>query len=72
VATVRAVVDVAGSCGLATVAVGVEDESELAVLRELGCTMAQGFLFGVPVPAAVIEHELASPQPLWSGLVSPS
>ncbi|MEY2438547.1 MAG: hypothetical protein QOF97_3383, partial [Acidimicrobiaceae bacterium] len=72
VATVRAVVDVAGSCGLATVAVGVEDESELAVLRELGCTMAQGFLFGVPVPAAVIEHELASAQPLWSGLVSPS
>jgi diguanylate cyclase (GGDEF)-like protein/PAS domain S-box-containing protein len=72
VATVRAVLDVARSCGLATVAVGVEDESELAVLRELGCTMAQGFLFGAPVPAVVLEHELASPRPLWAGLVSPS
>jgi EAL domain-containing protein (putative c-di-GMP-specific phosphodiesterase class I) len=72
VATVRAVLDVAASCELFTVAVGVEDESELAMLRELGCDMAQGFLFGAPVPAIVLEHELASARPLWTGLVSPT
>jgi diguanylate cyclase (GGDEF)-like protein/PAS domain S-box-containing protein len=72
IATVRAVLDVAGSCGLSAVAVGVEDESELALLRDLGCQMAQGFLFGAPVPAAILEHELASVRPLWAGLLSPS
>jgi EAL domain-containing protein (putative c-di-GMP-specific phosphodiesterase class I) len=72
VATVRAILDVAESCGLITVGVGVEDETELAMLRELGCRRAQGYLFGVPVPAAVLEHELASVRPLWSRLVSPS
>jgi EAL domain-containing protein (putative c-di-GMP-specific phosphodiesterase class I) len=72
IATVRAVLDVAGSCDLSTVAVGVEHESELAMLRELGCDMAQGFLFGAPVPAVILEHELASVRPLWSGLVSPT
>ncbi len=72
VATVRAIIDVADSCGLTTVGVGVEDETELAMLRELGCRRAQGYLFGVPVPAAVLEHELASLRPLWSNLASPS
>jgi len=31
------------------VAVGVEDDEQLGVLRELGCEMAQGYLFSPPV-----------------------
>ncbi len=50
VALVRAIVALARALGLATVAEGVESERQLAVLRELGCDAAQGFLFSQPVP----------------------
>ena len=39
------------SLGMSTVAEGVEEYGQLAVLRELGCTYAQGFYFSRPVPA---------------------
>jgi EAL domain-containing protein (putative c-di-GMP-specific phosphodiesterase class I) len=37
---------------MATVAEGVEEYGQLAVLRELGCAYAQGFYFSQPLPAA--------------------
>jgi EAL domain-containing protein (putative c-di-GMP-specific phosphodiesterase class I) len=37
--------------GFATVAVGVERESQRDVLRELGCDAAQGYLFDAPMTA---------------------
>lgn len=48
---VSAVVAIAGSFGLSTVAEGVEDEHQAERLIELGCTKAQGFLFSRPVPS---------------------
>lgn len=39
------------SLGVQTVAEGVETEHDAQVLRGLGCGMAQGYLFGRPVPA---------------------
>jgi diguanylate cyclase (GGDEF)-like protein len=47
---VAAVVELAHALGLNAVAEGVETETQLAQLPELGCDGAQGFLFGRPVP----------------------
>jgi diguanylate cyclase len=51
VAIVRAVIEVASSFGLETVAEGVEDTRALQRLLELGCTTAQGYLLSRPLPA---------------------
>jgi EAL domain-containing protein (putative c-di-GMP-specific phosphodiesterase class I) len=50
-AIVRAVCALSDSLGIITVAEGIELESDLQGLRELGFTTAQGYLFGKPVPA---------------------
>jgi diguanylate cyclase (GGDEF)-like protein/PAS domain S-box-containing protein len=48
-AVVRATIELARDLGLTTVAVGVESDEQLEVLRQLGCEMAQGYLFSPPV-----------------------
>jgi diguanylate cyclase (GGDEF)-like protein/PAS domain S-box-containing protein len=48
---VRAVLALGQSLGLTTVAEGVETPTQLAMLRELGCDRAQGYLLGRPVPS---------------------
>jgi diguanylate cyclase (GGDEF)-like protein len=48
---VSAVVAIAGSLGITTVAEGVETEAQLEQLHELGCDEGQGYLFSRPVPA---------------------
>ncbi len=50
-ALVRAILALAGTLGIATIGEGVETEAQADVLRQLGCTMGQGFLFGRPMPA---------------------
>ena len=51
---VRGVVDLATSMGLRSVAEGVEDLATLAHLEEIGCTHAQGYAIGRPMPAAAV------------------
>ncbi len=51
-AIVEAVVSVAESLGLVTVAEGVEDEAVLDRLTAMGCTTAQGYLLSKPLPDA--------------------
>ena len=46
------------SLGLRTVAEGIEDEAQLAHLRELGCDRGQGYLFAPPLEAAALERLL--------------
>jgi EAL domain-containing protein (putative c-di-GMP-specific phosphodiesterase class I) len=41
----------AHALGLLAIAEGIESEGQLASVRELGCDLAQGFLFAKPIPA---------------------
>jgi diguanylate cyclase len=55
-----AIIQVAGASSLRTVAEGVETQAELERLSDLGCQMAQGFLFSRPVPAEAFVALLES------------
>jgi PAS domain S-box-containing protein/diguanylate cyclase (GGDEF)-like protein len=48
---VEAIVRLAPELGMDVVAEGVETPAERALLREMGCRYAQGYLFSRPVPA---------------------
>lgn len=48
---VQAVILIAGSLGIKTVAEGVETEAQLKLLKLLGCNDVQGYLLGVPAAA---------------------
>jgi EAL domain-containing protein (putative c-di-GMP-specific phosphodiesterase class I) len=41
---------------MTTVAEGVETTAQRELLRKLGCTEMQGYLFSVPKPAAEVKH----------------
>ncbi len=47
-AIVAAIISLAAALGLEAVAEGVENEAQAALLRTLGCPLAQGYLFGAP------------------------
>ncbi len=54
-AIVKATMAMASSLGLEVVAEGIETESELTCLVELGCRRAQGFLLAKPMPCDEFE-----------------
>jgi EAL domain-containing protein (putative c-di-GMP-specific phosphodiesterase class I) len=54
---VEAVVRLGQSLGLNVVAEGIESPLQLSRLRDLGCDRGQGYLFGRPRPAALVEAE---------------
>ena len=57
---VEAVIQLGRALGLTVVAEGVESPLQLQRLRDLNCDRGQGYLFGRPRPANLIETELAS------------
>ena len=53
-AIVRAVISMARSLGLTTIAEGVETLAQLDILRAEGCNEVQGYYFSRPLPAAQV------------------
>ena len=58
-AIIRAIVSLAESLEMETCAEGVETHDDLALIRELGCSHVQGYIFGKPA-AAADARELAN------------
>lgn len=57
-AFVDAILRLADSLGLSAVAEGIEHRAQADRLRQLGCRLGQGYLFGRPAPAEEIERVL--------------
>jgi diguanylate cyclase (GGDEF)-like protein len=51
IAIVKAVINLCHDLGMGTTAEGVETRAQADTLRALGCSLAQGYLFGRPMPA---------------------
>ncbi len=51
-----AVIAIGRSLGMSVVAEGVETQAQAAFLREKGCGILQGYLFGRPMPPDVLER----------------
>ncbi len=54
-AVVAAIIAMARAFDMTVVAEGVETPEQLEVVRDLGCDLAQGFLFGRPSPLSALE-----------------
>ena len=57
-AIIRAVVALAGSLGMKTVAEGVATPEQLAIVRALGCDKIQGYIFSRPISAEAVREIL--------------
>jgi diguanylate cyclase (GGDEF)-like protein/PAS domain S-box-containing protein len=73
---VRAVVDLAHTLGLTAIAEGVEQPEQALALEELGCRLAQGYLFSEPVPASemtalLLVDQVAEPVSATDGSLEP-
>lgn len=52
---VSAVIRIAKSKGIETIAEGIENSRQAEILRKTGCDFAQGYLYGKPMPAQELE-----------------
>ncbi len=57
-AIIRAIVMLADTLGMETTAEGVEIQDEIELVRSLGCSHIQGYVYGRPVPAAEVATAL--------------
>jgi diguanylate cyclase (GGDEF)-like protein/PAS domain S-box-containing protein len=53
------IIELGRMLGLTTVAEGIEEEDQLELLRQLGCSLGQGFLFARPLPADELARLVA-------------
>ena len=57
-AVIHATISLVGNLGMASLAEGIEEAAQLAVLQSLGCRFAQGYYLSRPVPADELLHAL--------------
>ena len=57
----RAIVELAGTLGLLTVAEGIETHDQQTIVTALGCDLGQGYLFSGPVDAEAAFTALTTP-----------
>jgi diguanylate cyclase (GGDEF)-like protein/PAS domain S-box-containing protein len=70
-ALARAVVTIADTLGLRTVAEGVETAAQRAELSALGCALGQGYLFARPLDDGALRALLADGRRLGPGAAAP-
>src|SRR5215218_6995185 len=58
-AIVRMVIELAHTLGMEVIAEGVESADQAELLAEMGCDMAQGFYFAMPMPPEEASEFLA-------------
>ena len=59
-AIVHTIIELAHTLGLEVIAEGVESEGQAALLKEMGCDLAQGYHFARPLPSHEIPAVLSS------------
>jgi diguanylate cyclase (GGDEF)-like protein/PAS domain S-box-containing protein len=62
-AIVGMVIELAHTLGMEAIAEGVESEGQATLLKEMGCDMAQGYHFSMPLPPEEIPALLSSDTP---------
>ncbi len=55
---VRLILDLAREMKIPVIAEGVEDKIELMMLKEMGCSLVQGYYFSRPLPTEEFEELL--------------
>jgi diguanylate cyclase (GGDEF)-like protein len=70
-AIVRTVLALAASLGIETIAEGIEQETQMQALIDLGCTYGQGYLFSRPLAPQVFAQTFFEPGP-HAGADTPS
>ena len=58
-AIIRAIVTMADTLGMETTAEGVEIQDEIELIRNLGCSHIQGFVYGKPMEAADVAQSMS-------------
>jgi EAL domain-containing protein (putative c-di-GMP-specific phosphodiesterase class I) len=59
---VRTVIDLGRNLGLSLIAEGVEEESQLTLLKSMGCDEIQGYFYSRPIPFSALTTFLAQSQ----------
>lgn len=60
---VRSIIALGHNMNMHTIAEGVEDAEEAAMLRDMGCASAQGYFFAKPLPEKEIADKIAAWNP---------